>query len=130
VPLQVAACVCLFSLDKAGAIPVDTHVWQLACRYYAPHLRNKTLNKQVRTTTALAAPPEWTSLQLRAAFAGPVQDVMTPSGVCDVEIRRRHRFRLQHHADMLQIDCRLCMSLQFLPSICSKTCSGSCSTVE
>jgi hypothetical protein len=38
--------VCLFSLDKAGAIPVDTHVWQLACRYYAPHLRSKTLNKQ------------------------------------------------------------------------------------
>jgi hypothetical protein len=46
---QVAACVCLFSLDKAGAIPVDTHVWQLACRYYAPHLRNKTLNKQACT---------------------------------------------------------------------------------
>lgn len=45
--VQVAACVCLFSLDKACAIPVDTHVWQLACRYYAPHLRNKTLNKQV-----------------------------------------------------------------------------------
>ena len=31
--LQVAACVCLFSLDKHEAIPVDTHVWALACRY-------------------------------------------------------------------------------------------------
>ena len=56
--LQVAACVCLFLLDKAGAIPVDTHVWQLACRYYTPHLRNKTLNKQARQSPpVLAAPP-------------------------------------------------------------------------
>lgn len=37
----------LFSLDKAQAIPVDTHVWALACRYYTPHLKHKTLNKQV-----------------------------------------------------------------------------------
>lgn len=51
---KVAACVCLFSLDKAGAIPVDTHVWQLACRYYAPHLRNKTLNKQVMAAVETA----------------------------------------------------------------------------
>lgn len=46
-PMQVAACVCLFALDKADAIPVDTHVWQLACRYYAPHLRAKTLTPAV-----------------------------------------------------------------------------------
>lgn len=37
--MQVAACVCLFSLDKHAAIPVDTHVWQLACRHYTPHLK-------------------------------------------------------------------------------------------
>ncbi len=37
--MQVAACVCLFSLDKHAAIPVDTHVWQLASRYYMPHLK-------------------------------------------------------------------------------------------
>jgi hypothetical protein len=61
--LQVAACVCLFSLDKAGAIPVDTHVWQLACRYYAPHLRNKTLNKQVRKCCR----PGWLSVMDAAA---------------------------------------------------------------
>ena len=30
---------CLFSLDKHAAIPVDTHVWQLAARYYTPHLK-------------------------------------------------------------------------------------------
>ena len=39
--MQVAACVCLFSLDKHAAIPVDTHVWQLAARYYTPHLKGR-----------------------------------------------------------------------------------------
>ncbi|MHB1460872.1 MAG: DNA glycosylase [Armatimonadota bacterium] len=31
---KVADCVCLFALDKPGAIPVDTHVWQIARRDY------------------------------------------------------------------------------------------------
>eukprot|EP00775_Hariotina_reticulata_P014646 gene14646-14794_t len=44
---KVAACVCLFSLDKPEAIPVDTHVWALATQYYAPHLAKKTLNKKL-----------------------------------------------------------------------------------
>lgn len=44
---KVAQCVSLFSLDKHAAVPVDTHVWQLAVRHYTPHLRNKTLTKQV-----------------------------------------------------------------------------------
>ncbi|XP_064649372.1 N-glycosylase/DNA lyase-like isoform X2 [Lineus longissimus] len=34
----VADCVCLMSLDKTGAIPVDTHVWQIAMREYMPKL--------------------------------------------------------------------------------------------
>lgn len=29
---KVADCVALFSLEKMEAIPVDTHVWQIACR--------------------------------------------------------------------------------------------------
>ncbi len=36
---QVADCVCLMSLDKTGAIPVDTHVWQIAARHYMPKLK-------------------------------------------------------------------------------------------
>ena len=41
---KVGDCVCLMSLDKADAIPVDTHMWQIAIRDYLPHLRgNKTL---------------------------------------------------------------------------------------
>ncbi|XP_077938893.1 N-glycosylase/DNA lyase isoform X1 [Gasterosteus aculeatus] len=31
---KVANCVCLMSLDKAEAVPVDTHVWQIAKRDY------------------------------------------------------------------------------------------------
>ncbi|KAI1893033.1 hypothetical protein AGOR_G00139720 [Albula goreensis] len=34
VGLKVADCVCLMSLDKASAVPVDTHVWQIAQRDY------------------------------------------------------------------------------------------------
>ncbi|XP_013386395.1 N-glycosylase/DNA lyase isoform X2 [Lingula anatina] len=42
---KVADCVCLMSLDKAEAIPVDTHVWQIAIRdYNIPKLNsNKTM---------------------------------------------------------------------------------------
>ncbi|XP_059189480.1 N-glycosylase/DNA lyase [Centropristis striata] len=31
---KVADCVCLMSLDKTDAVPVDTHVWQIAKRDY------------------------------------------------------------------------------------------------
>ncbi|XP_007248022.3 N-glycosylase/DNA lyase [Astyanax mexicanus] len=34
VGLKVADCVCLMSLDKSEAVPVDTHVWQIAKRDY------------------------------------------------------------------------------------------------
>ncbi|KAI3435875.1 hypothetical protein D9Q98_001933 [Chlorella vulgaris] len=44
---KVAACIALFSLDKHAAIPVDTHVFSLACKYYTPHLRSKSLTKKV-----------------------------------------------------------------------------------
>lgn len=38
--LQVADCVALFSLDQASAIPVDVHVWRIACRDYDPSLQD------------------------------------------------------------------------------------------
>ena len=37
---KVADCVALFSLDQTEAIPVDTHVWHIACREY-----DSTLNE-------------------------------------------------------------------------------------
>jgi N-glycosylase/DNA lyase len=36
---KVADCVALFSLDQAAVVPVDTHVWQIACRDYDASLR-------------------------------------------------------------------------------------------
>ena len=40
---KIADCVCLFSLDKDGAIPVDVHIWRIAQRHYAPELAGKSL---------------------------------------------------------------------------------------
>lgn len=43
---KIADCVCLFSLDKPQAIPVDTHVWQIAQRDYLPELRGRSLTER------------------------------------------------------------------------------------
>ena len=37
---KVADCVALFSLDQSAAIPVDTHVWDIALRDYDCSLRS------------------------------------------------------------------------------------------
>lgn len=43
---KVADCVCLFGLAWAEAVPVDTHVWQIAVRDYKfGKLKTKTFNK-------------------------------------------------------------------------------------
>lgn len=40
---KIADCTCLFSLDKDEAVPVDTHVRQLAFRLFLPDLKAKSL---------------------------------------------------------------------------------------
>lgn len=47
--IQVADCVCLMSLDKPGAVPIDTHVEQIAKRDYGfvPEKGQKTLTDKV-----------------------------------------------------------------------------------
>ena len=40
---KIADCVCLFSLDKDGAIPVDTHVRRIAGRDYGAGLATRSL---------------------------------------------------------------------------------------
>ncbi|KAM8930233.1 N-glycosylase/DNA lyase [Pelodytes ibericus] len=46
---KVADCVCLMALDKPEAVPVDTHVWQIAKRDYLPQLGqgNKSLTDRL-----------------------------------------------------------------------------------
>ena len=45
---KVADCVCLLSLDKSEAIPVDTHVWQITSKHYLPSLtKTKSLTDKV-----------------------------------------------------------------------------------
>ena len=45
---KVADCVCLMSLDKHDAVPVDTHVWQITAKHYMPQLtRTKSLTAKV-----------------------------------------------------------------------------------
>lgn len=44
---KVADCICLMSLDKMEAIPVDTHVWQIASRDYKLRVTSKSLTTRV-----------------------------------------------------------------------------------
>jgi len=50
---KIADCVCLFSLDKSEAVPVDTHVWQLARDLYFPDWpERKSLTSAAYNTVA------------------------------------------------------------------------------
>lgn len=51
---KIADCVCLFSLDKFEAVPVDTHVWQLAKEHYLPDLKAKSLTDAAYNTVITA----------------------------------------------------------------------------
>ncbi|KAG5513528.1 hypothetical protein PMAC_000960 [Pneumocystis sp. 'macacae'] len=45
---KVADCVCLMSLDKPSAIPIDTHIWQIAQRDYNFNAEKcKIINKRL-----------------------------------------------------------------------------------
>ncbi|KAG8378240.1 hypothetical protein BUALT_Bualt08G0117100 [Buddleja alternifolia] len=49
---KVAACIALFSLDQHHAIPVDTHVWQIATRYLIPELAGTRLTPKICSRVA------------------------------------------------------------------------------
>jgi N-glycosylase/DNA lyase len=49
---KVADCICLFSLDKDDAVPIDTHTRQIAVRLFEQNLAAKSLTSRVYTTLA------------------------------------------------------------------------------
>ncbi|MGI5837402.1 MAG: hypothetical protein ACOX87_13070, partial [Chloroflexota bacterium] len=40
---KIADCVCLFSLEKDDAVPVDTHIWAVAKEIFQCEIPTKTL---------------------------------------------------------------------------------------
>ena len=44
---KIADCICLFCLDKDEAVPVDTHVRQIACSLFLPQFREKSLTPRI-----------------------------------------------------------------------------------
>jgi N-glycosylase/DNA lyase len=44
---KLADCICLFALDKDEAVPIDTHVRQIAVRLFLPEMANRSLTPRV-----------------------------------------------------------------------------------
>ena len=49
---KLADCICLFALDKDAAVPVDTHIRQIATRLFAPELAAKSLTPRIYNALA------------------------------------------------------------------------------
>ncbi len=49
---KLADCICLFCLDKNDAVPIDTHVRQIAVRLFAPELAAKSLTPRIYNALA------------------------------------------------------------------------------
>ena len=48
---KAADCIALMCLDQTGSIPVDTHVWKIACRDYLPELSEaKSITPRIYNT--------------------------------------------------------------------------------
>ncbi|XVF64512.1 hypothetical protein PTKIN_Ptkin09bG0175400 [Pterospermum kingtungense] len=90
---KVAACIALFSLDQHHAIPVDTHVWQIATRYLLPELAGARLTPKLCSRVAEAfvskygAYAGWAQTLLFIAEL-PSQKALLPSHFWDVEEKK------------------------------------------
>jgi len=88
---KVADCVALFSCDARDVVPVDTHVWAIACRHYDPDgtLRgSKSLTRRVyesvgdRFRHRFGAAAGWAHSWLFAAELPQFRDRL-PAGLVD-----------------------------------------------
>ncbi|PIN17055.1 8-oxoguanine DNA glycosylase [Handroanthus impetiginosus] len=89
---KVAACIALFSLDQHHAIPVDTHVWQIATRYLIPELAGTRLTPKICNLVADAFVSKygkyagWAQTLLFISEL-PSQKAILPSSLWDKEER-------------------------------------------
>uniref|UniRef100_A0A1D1Y9E7 DNA-(apurinic or apyrimidinic site) lyase n=1 Tax=Anthurium amnicola TaxID=1678845 RepID=A0A1D1Y9E7_9ARAE len=84
---KVAACIALFSLDQHHAIPVDTHVWQIATRYLVPELAGSRLSPKLfgRVSEAFVTKfGKYAGWAQTVLFIGelPSQKALLPSHLC------------------------------------------------
>ncbi|XP_007019139.2 PREDICTED: N-glycosylase/DNA lyase OGG1 isoform X1 [Theobroma cacao] len=90
---KVAACIALFSLDQHHAIPVDTHVWQIATRYLLPELAGARLTPKLSGRVAEAFVSKygeyagWAQTLLFIAEL-PSQKALLPSHFWDIEEKK------------------------------------------
>ncbi|XP_040997331.1 N-glycosylase/DNA lyase OGG1 [Juglans microcarpa x Juglans regia] len=90
---KVAACIALFSLDQHHAIPVDTHVWQIATRYLLPELAGARLTPRLCSRVAEAFVSKygkyagWAQTLLFIAEL-PSQKALLPSQFCSIKEKK------------------------------------------
>ncbi|KAB2083145.1 hypothetical protein ES319_A05G245500v1 [Gossypium barbadense] len=90
---KVAACIALFSLDQHHAIPVDTHVWQIATKYLLPELAGARLTPKLCSRVAEAFVSKygeyagWAQTLLFIADL-PSQKALLPSHFWDIKEKK------------------------------------------
>jgi N-glycosylase/DNA lyase len=67
---KIADCVCLFSLDKDEAVPVDTHIWAVAREIFGIHIATRTLTPATYERVAALF------VERYGAFAGWAQEYL------------------------------------------------------
>ncbi|XP_021751964.1 N-glycosylase/DNA lyase OGG1-like [Chenopodium quinoa] len=84
---KVASCIALFSLDQHHAVPVDTHVWKVATRYFMPELAGVRMTPKLCSSVAEAFVTRygkyagWAQTLLFVSEL-PSQKAIIPSEVC------------------------------------------------
>ncbi|KAL6515519.1 8-oxoguanine glycosylase ogg1 [Orobanche hederae] len=97
---KVAACIALFSLDQHHAVPVDTHVWQIATRYLIPELAGTRLTPKICNRVADAFMSKygkyagWAQTLLFISEL-PSQKALLPSSFWNTEPRSSVKLQLE-----------------------------------